>query len=128
MAQQQLSTANFPKDELGRPVRPMPVLPINPDGSPAGFYTPLGISADRSGVATPISGNLAIGNNPARRGIIGQNVGSNNIGFNEFGGVAAIGTAGTFTVVPGASFRISTTNGVNFIAPAGNTPVTMTEY
>jgi len=36
MAQQQMVTANFPLDEMGRPVRPMPVLPVNADGTAAG--------------------------------------------------------------------------------------------
>ena len=128
MPQQQIVTANFPKDEMGRPVRPTPVIPVNPDGSAAGFYAPLGASADRSGTATTTSGGLTVAGNPARRGLIGQNVGTNSIGFNEFNGTAAIGTPGTYTVPPGASFSISTANTINFVASTGNTPVTITEY
>lgn len=56
----------------------------------------------------------------------GQNIGANNIGFNEFGGTAAIGTAGTYTVIPGATFSITTNQLVNFIAATGSTAVTIT--
>ncbi len=66
--------------------------------------------------------------NASRKGLVGQNIGTNNIGFNEFGGTAAIGTAGTYTVAPGISFSISTTNAVNFVASTGSTAVTITEY
>lgn len=128
MPQQQFVTANFPKDEMGRPVRPTPVMPVNPDGSTAGFYAPMGTGADRSGTATTTSGGLNVPANSARRGLVGQNIGINNIGFNEFGGTAAIGTAGTYTVPPGASFSISTANAINFVATTGNTVVSMTEY
>jgi len=128
MAQQQFVTANFPKDEIGRPVRPMPVIPINADGSAAGVNAPLTPGANRSGTATTTSGALSVGSNAARKGLIGQNIGTNMIGFNEFGGTAAIGTAGTYSVPPGASFSISTTNTITFVASTADTAVSMTEY
>lgn len=83
---------------------------------------------NRSGTATTTSGGLNVASNSSRKGLVGQNISAVNIGFNEFGGTAAIGTAGTYTVPAGASFSISTTGTVNFIAASGTAAVTMTEY
>ena len=83
---------------------------------------------NRSGTATTTSGGLSVAANASRRGLVGQNISTVNIGFNEFGGTAAIGTAGTYTVPPGSSFSITTANLVNFIAASGTAAVTMTEY
>lgn len=82
---------------------------------------------NRSGTATTTSGGLNVAANTSRRALVGQNISAVNIGFNEFGGTAAIGTAGTYTVPAGSSFSISTTNQVNFIAASGTAAVTMTE-
>lgn len=83
---------------------------------------------NRSGTATTTSGGLNVAANSSRKGLVGQNISAINIGFNEFGGTAAIGTAGTYTVPAGASFSVSTTGLVNFIAASGTAAVTMTEY
>lgn len=85
-------------------------------------------STDRSGTATTTSGVFNVPANSERKGLVGQNIGANNIGFNEQGGVAAIGTAGTYTVPPGSSFSVSTNKLVNFIAATGSTAVSMTEW
>lgn len=82
----------------------------------------------RSGTATTTSGGLNVASNANRRGLVGQNISAVVIGFNEFGGAAAIGTAGTYTVAAGSSFSVSTTGLVNFIAASGTAAVTMTEY
>lgn len=82
---------------------------------------------NRSGTATTTSGGLNVAANANRRSLVGQNISTVNVGFNEFGGAAAIGTAGTYTVPAGSSFSISTTNQVNFIAATGTAAVTMTE-
>lgn len=82
---------------------------------------------NRSGTATTTSGGLNVAANANRRSLVGQNISTVSIGFNEFGGAAAIGTAGTYTVPAGSSFSISTTNQVNFIAATGTAAVTMTE-
>lgn len=89
---------------------------------------PLTAGTNRSGTATTTSGVLFVASNAARKGLVGQNIGANNVGFHEHGGTAAIGTAGTYTVPPGSSFSISTANRINFIAATGDTAVTMTEY
>lgn len=88
----------------------------------------LAAGTNRSGTATTTSGGLTVAANTARRGLVGQNISGVVIGFNEFGGTAAIGTAGTYSVPAGSSFAISTTNAVNFIAASGTAAVTMTEY
>jgi hypothetical protein len=90
--------------------------------------TALGAGTDRSGTATTTSGGLNVAANSARKGLVGQNTSAVNIGFNEFGGTAAIGSAGTYTVAAGQSFSISTNRLVNFIAASGTAAVTLTEY
>jgi hypothetical protein len=82
---------------------------------------------NRSGTATTTSAQLAPANT-SRRGLNIQNIGANNIGINEFGGAAAIGTAGTYTIAPGASANVRTTNQVNVIAATASTAFTATEF
>lgn len=101
--------------------KPMPVTGGILPASGAG-------ATDRSGTATTTSGGLSVAANTSRKALVGQNISSVNIGFNEVGGVAAIGTAGTYTVAPGLSFSISTSSLVNFIAASGTAAVSMTEY
>ncbi len=81
-----------------------------------------------SGVVTTTSGQFFLPEDPYRGpgDLQGQNVGTNNIGFNEFGGAAVIGQAGTWTVLPGNTFKITTNKRVNFVAANGDTPVTIT--
>ncbi len=102
-----------------------------PVGTPAAVPTaPAALTAttDRSGTATTTSGTgLNVPANAARTFLVGQNISAVNIGFNEQGGVAAIGTPGTYTVAAGASFSISTNKLINFIAASGTAAVTMTE-
>jgi hypothetical protein len=92
----------------------------NPQGTlPAG--------TDRSGTAATSSGQIVAANS-ARKGLEIQNIGANNIGINEFGGAAAIGTAGTYTLAPGASMKIRTNRAVTAIAATGATAFTATEW
>jgi len=115
-----------------------PVVQVGADGLPipAGSATDptnittgaLTATTDRSGTVTTVSGVFNVPANATRKGLVGQNIGANNIGFNEQGGTAAIGTAGTYTVTPGSSFSISSNKLVNFIAATGSTAVSMTEY
>ncbi len=94
-------------------------VPVSQAALPAG--------TDRSGTATTTSGGLTVAANASRMFLVGQNISAVVIGFNEFAGTAAIGTAGTYTVAAGASFSISTRNAVNFIAASGTAAVSMTE-
>lgn len=104
-------------------------LPVSVDISDAITTTPapLPASADRSGTATTTSGGLSVAANSARKFLVGQNISAVSIGFNEQGGTAVIGTAGTYTVAPGQAFSISTNKLVNFICASGTAAVTMTE-
>jgi hypothetical protein len=102
-------------------------LSLDPQGGLRLSYPALPASTDRSGTATTTSGGLSVAANANRKSLTGQNVSGVVIGFNEQGGVAAIGTAGTYTVAAGASFSISTNKLINFIAASGTAAVTMTE-
>lgn len=82
---------------------------------------------DRSGTANTTGTQLAAANT-ARRGLNIQNVGANNLGVNEFGGAAAIGSAGTYTIAPGGSLNVRTNRQINVIAATGATPYTATEF
>lgn len=82
---------------------------------------------DRSASATTTSTQLAAANT-ARRGLEIQNIGANNVGINEFGNTAAIGTAGTYTLAPGASMRVRTNRAVTMIAATATTALTATEW
>lgn len=98
------------------------------DGSSVPNSTPpLPAGTDKSGSAATSSGQLAAANT-ARRGLNIQNIGANNLGINEFGGTAAIGTAGTYTVAPGGSINVRTNRQVNVIAATGATAYTATEF
>lgn len=88
---------------------------------------PLQAGADRSGSATTTSTQI-VAANANRRGLEIQNVGANNIGINQFGGTAAIGSAGTYTLAPGASMRVRTNRAVTAIAATGATAFTATEW
>jgi hypothetical protein len=109
-----VSTRDIPVSQTN----PMPITPVD-------AILPAG--TDRSGTATTISGGLNVPANTSRRALTGQNVSAVNIGYNPFGGTAVIGGAGTFTVLPGAAFTITTRNLVNFIAASGTAAVSMIE-
>ena len=81
---------------------------------------------DRSGTAGTTSSTLAAAN-PTRKGLNIQNISANTLGVNEFGGAAAIGTAGTYTVAAGASLNVRTNRQVNVIASAAGSTYTATE-
>ncbi len=88
---------------------------------------PLTAGTDRSGTAGTSSATLAAANS-SRRGLEIQNVSANNIGINEFGGTAAIGSAGTYTIAAGAQFRVRTNRAISVIASAANSAYTATEF
>lgn len=99
--------------------RPMPTAPSTSKAT---------AGTDLSGNATTTSGGFNIPASSTRRpgDVQGQNVSTSVIGFNEFNGTAAIGSPGTYTVQPGGTFSITTTNRVNFIAATGPAAVTIT--
>ena len=106
------------------PTQGAPVIIV---GNSAGSSAPLTAANNRSGSAGTTSAQI-IAANLSRRGLEIQNIGANNIGINEFGGAAAIGTAGTYTLIPGASMRVRTTNAITAIAATAATAFTATEW
>ncbi len=82
---------------------------------------------DRSGTAGTSSTQLAAANS-ARRGLNIQNTSANTLGINEFGGPAAIGSSGTYTLAAGASINVRTNRQVNVIASAAGSTFTATEF
>lgn len=61
--------------------------------------------------------------NAARKYLFIQNISANNMGVNLFGGTAAIGTAGTITLIPGASIELTnypSTAAINIIGTASD--------
>ncbi len=87
----------------------------------------LSAGTDRSGTAGTTSAQLAAAN-PSRRGLNIQNISANNLGINEFGGTAAIGTAGTYTLAAGATINVRTNRQINVIASAAASAFTATEF
>lgn len=108
------------------PVGGAPVTVVDRAGNDV-FFANLPASTDRSGTANTSSTQLAAAN-AVRRGLNIQNVGANNLGINEQGGVAAIGSAGTYTLVPGGTLNVRTNKQVNVIAATGATAYTATEF
>ena len=94
------------------------------NGNPQGQLT---AGTDRSGTAGTSSSTLAPANT-ARKGLNIQNISANNLGINEFGGAAAIGSPGTYTVPAGGSTNIRTTNAITVIASAASSAYTATEF
>jgi len=82
---------------------------------------------DRSGTATTTSTQLSPAT-PNRRGLEIQNVGANNIGINEFGGVASVGTKGTWTLAPGYGLEVRTNQQVNIASVGGSSDFTAVEW
>ena len=87
----------------------------------------LAAGTDRSGTAGTTSTTLAAANT-ARRGLNVQNISANNLGINEFGGTAAIGTAGTYTLAAGATINVRTNRLITVIASAAASAYTATEF
>lgn len=82
---------------------------------------------DRSGSATTSSAPLALAN-VNRAGLDIQNVGTVDVGVNEFGGPAVIGQSGTWTLPPKGVMKVRTSLQVNIISASGTVPVTATEH
>jgi len=85
---------------------------------------------DRSGTTSATAGTATTlaPANPARRGLNIQNISASNIGINEVGGTAAIGTAGTYTVAAGASISIRTNRAISVVGAAASLAYTATEF
>lgn len=86
-----------------------------------------GALKDRSTAVLGTASLTLVSANPGRRYLIIQNVSAVNIGVNPFGNVAAIGSAGTFTIVPGGSWVFENneicTSAFTIIAASGSNNV-----
>lgn len=87
---------------------------------------PLPAGTDRSGTVDTASKTLAAANT-GRRSLNVQNISANTLGINEFGGTAAIGSPGTYTLAAGATLNVRTRNAVTVIASAAGSAYTATE-
>lgn len=87
---------------------------------------PLAAGTDRSGTVSTTPAQLAPAN-ANRRSLNIQNISGNNLGINEFGGTAAIGSAGTYTLAAGATVNVRTNRQINVVASAANSAFTATE-
>lgn len=96
-------------------------------GNPQGQLT---AGTDRSGTtsATANTSTTLAAANAARMGLVIQNISANPMGINEFGGTAAIGTPGTYTVPAGGSVRINTNRAVSVVSGTASQPYTATEF
>lgn len=72
-------------------------IPVTPSQPIGGTYT------DRSIASMSGSSQQLMAANASRKILIIQNIAAANIGVNLTGGTAAIGTAGTVTIVPGGN-------------------------
>jgi hypothetical protein len=83
---------------------------------------PLGITpTDRTIASASGSSQQIMAANASRHQLIIQNIGNANCGVNPTGGTAAIGSAGTLTLLPAGSYqpRIPTLSAVTVICTAG---------
>src|SRR5215813_5213973 len=82
-----------------------------------------GLVNDKSVASLAGSSQVLLIANPDRRYLLIQNTGSSNVGVNLAGGPAAIGGAGTITLLPGGSYEPDAgfipTNPINVIGTAG---------
>ena len=102
-------------------------LIVTSAGTTNASSAPLTPGTNRSGTAGTTSTQLAVANT-ARRGLNIQNISANNMGINEFGAAAAIGSPGTYTVPAGASINVRTSGAVTVIASAASSAYTATEF
>ncbi len=87
-----------------------------------------GAYADLSIAALTGASQALVGVNAARRVLVISNVGATNVGVNLTGGVAAIGAAGTLTLLPGANLVIDDFAPTNAITVIGTLAAALTAY
>lgn len=90
-------------------------------------YLPAG--TDRSGTTNATAGTATTlaAANATRRALNIQNISTGNLGINEIGGTAAIGTPGTYTVPAGGSINVRTNRAISVVGSAASLPYTATE-
>lgn len=117
-----------------------PVYLVNQDGNPAAAGgsadpvntqpSPLTAGTDRSGStsSTANTSTTLAAANATRRGLNIQNISANPMGINEFGGAAAIGTPGTYTLAAGSAINVRTNRAVTVVSASASQPYTATEF
>jgi hypothetical protein len=103
------------QDANGNTVTTSSALPAGIDRS--------GSTSATAGTATPLAAA-----NTARRGLNVQNISAGNIGINEIGGTAAIGSPGTYTLAAGATVNVRTNRAVSVVGSAVSQAYTATEF
>lgn len=114
---------------------PVTIVGVNgPAGSGANSLStstaPLPAGTDRSGTTSATAGTATTlaAANTARRGLNIQNISSGNIGINEAGSAAVIGSPGTYTLAAGATVNVRTSRAVSVVGSAASQPYTATEF
>lgn len=83
---------------------------------------------DRSGsITTAGTAQQLAPANTSRTSLTGQNTSSGNIGINEVGGTAAIGSAGTYTIAAGQAFSIATNRAISVVGGTAGQTFSATE-
>jgi len=97
-------------------------------GSTSSTSTALPAGTDRSGaIATGGTAQQLAPANSSRASLTGQNTSSGNLGINEIGGTAAIGSAGTYTIAAGQAFSVSTNRSISIVGATSGQTFTATE-
>jgi hypothetical protein len=113
---------------------PVTIVGVGTTGPQAGSVStssaPLTAGTDRSGTTSGTAGTATTlaAANTARRGLNIQNISAGNIGINENGASAAIGSPGTYTLAAGASLNVRTNRTVSVVGSAASQPYTATEF
>lgn len=97
-------------------------------GGSTGSSSALPAGTDRSGTIT--AGGTAqtlAPSNAARTSLTGQNTSTGNLGINEIGGTAAIGSPGTYTIAAGQAFSIATNRAISIVGATTGQSFTATE-
>ena len=96
-------------------------LPVTSAALPSG--------TDRSGSITVGGTAQALAAaNTARKGLVGQNISNADLWVNEIGGTAAADTAGSYKVIAGATFSVSTSRAVSIVGASTGQKFTATEF
>jgi hypothetical protein len=113
-----VATFGKPVGSLTAPLQTVPTQPALTAGT------------DRSGTTSATAGTATTlaPANAARRGLNIQNISASNIGINEVGAAASIGTAGTYTVPAGSTVSIRTNRAISVVGSAASLAYTATEF
>lgn len=90
--------------------------------------TALPAGTDRSGtIAAGGTAQTLAPSNTSRLSLTGQNTSTGNLGINEIGGTAAIGSPGTYTIAAGQAFSVATNRAISIVGATTGQSFTATE-